>query len=241
MDVHARRHARRAAAIHAGASGGMAAALERDVAARRGQEQRPMITIASFILPVALSAAPTPAPAYGVPDVLRITGGLGLVLEDRHWADDQTMMVLAVTPTLYLDEVVVGLDVQVHSTGHNDEKTDLGGRLGGAWSVSSRWDGTLTFDLGWREQTKSRFVADTFLGSFDDEGVSRSFAYAGTTLALHRRARHDQGLVYGFEFFARADLARPFRVADEGDGVTFGGTVEVGLSFKAGWDALLGR
>jgi len=201
-----------------------------------------MLCIASLIAPLALAATPVPEPSEG--PMLRLAGGLGAVLETRHFAADQAMLVLALTPTLYVGDVVIGFDLQHHTTGHNDTKLDVGGRVGGALDLSDAWDGTLTLDLGWRQQTKSRFDP-TFIDWPSDHGIDQSFAYAGATLGLHHRHSRKGGLVYGFELFARADLEPPYRVPDPDDSidgsVTFAGTVEVGVTAKLGLDVIFGR
>jgi len=170
-----------------------------------------------------------------------MTGGFGAVLETRAWADDQAMAAWSFTPSLRMGHLLVGLEVGLHTTGHNDQKLDLGARLGGALDLSRVWDGSLTLDIGSRNQTKSRFVADTLLGSSNDQGIDRQFGYAGLTLGAHHHAA-DGGFVYGFEVFTRFDLSEGTRVRDEdGKPEIFGGTAELGVNFKLGLDVLVGQ
>lgn len=201
-----------------------------------------MLSLATMIAPFLLAAAPSPEPIEG--PVLRLAGGLGAVLETRHFADDQAMLVLALTPTLHVGDVVIGFDLQHHTTGNNDVKLDVGGRVGGWLDLTDAWDGTLTLDLGWRQQTKSRFDP-VGIDWPTDHGIDQSFAYAGATLGLHHRRSPEGGLVYGLELFARADLEPPYRVPDPDDSidgsVTFAGTVEIGVTAKLGLDVLFGR
>jgi len=200
-----------------------------------------MLYIASLIAPLAFAAIPAPEPSEG--PMLRLAGGLGAVLETRHFADDQAMLVLALTPTLHVGDVVVGFDLQHHTTDHNDTKLDVGGRVGGALDLPDAWDGTLTLDLGWRQQTRSRFDP-TFIDWPTDHGIDQSFVYAGATLGLHHRRSREGGLVYGLELFARADLEPPYRVPDPDatyGSAIFAGTVEVGVTAKLGLDVLFGR
>lgn len=197
-----------------------------------------MSSIVALVAPLAFLSSPTPEPA-AYDQAIRLTGGVGAVVETRSWADDQTMATWSFTPSLRWDRLVVGFEAALRTTGHNDQKLDLGARVGAAFDLSSAWDATTTFDLGWRRQTKSRF--DGKLG--DDKGIDREHGYAGVTLGFHHHgAGPDAAFVYGFETYARIDLAGKTRVEVPDDSpVNFGGTIEVGIAFKIGLDAILGQ
>jgi len=195
----------------------------------------------SHLTSLVLAASPEPAPDAGEWPRLRLAAAVGGVLETRGWADDQVMLTVSALPTLRLGHVVVGLEADLHTTGHNDEKLDLGGRAGAIFDVNDDADLALTIDFGWRQQTKSRFVADTILGDFDDEGVTLEHAYVGASVGLTHRDT-DGGFVYGLEAFTRLDTRAATPVLDEeGDTHTYGGTVELGLRFTVGFDAILGQ
>ena len=198
-----------------------------------------MSPILSLLAPLAMISSPAPAPKYG--PVVRLTGGVGAVLEVRSWDEDQAMAAWSFTPSLRLGHLLGGLEVGLHTTGSNDQKLDLGARLGGALDLSRVGDGSLTFDVGWRNQTRSRLVGGTIFGGSDDQGIDRQFGYAGLTLGVHHHPA-DGGFVYGFEVFTRFDLITGTRVRDEDSKqVIFGGTAEVGINFKLGLDVLVGQ
>lgn len=185
-----------------------------------------------------LAALSTTAPAAAEPPAprpqqrLRLDVGLGVLTE--HNTERQVMEDLDGSILVRWDRLVAGGTLAVHTTGTNDTKTDVGLRLGVALDADPEWEVDLTAMLGRRSQTKGRLI-------YEDPGGTEAFAVAGADLDLHHHRSRPGGFTWGLGAFARYDLATFEAPTSDFVGPReFGGTFELGVALRIGFDGALG-